>query len=573
MNKVYTKLLCSIEKCAEEYVKYQIQNRNRPDFGGYFSDAEGYACAGHTKTASLVAVLSSCYFSENSKYYNNSEFFKSIINALHFIKTQIRKSGFIDLPCNNYDSPPDTAFMINELSYAAYFAKTSELNSAKKIYDELISIIIPCAESVSLGGFHTPNHRWVVSSALAQAMELEPNRCDFTETIEKYLSEGIDINDDGLYFERSLGVYDSVINVRLLLLAEIFRSKEYSAEDFISIVEKNSLTRLNFVNYDSTVDTSISTRQDYGQKRYIDNVPAFLYLAMHKNNTEFFSAAMIAMDSPVYETVANIVPALYFFQRHEDWKVKEMKPGRLSDQCEVFLEKSGIYRIKDGRFSSTIRTNSSDFMNVRYGNVQIVSSRILLSYFGGAKYIADRIEKDGEIIKLHFISLHNVKEHPSYWMPLGRPVSYEDLPFNNVETREINKRPMFDVSAEISNRTKKGFDIMVKTEGGMNAVRFSWEFLFIPNGRIETNNALMNAVKDETLFLKKDALVYTCDNDFIKIDGGFYAHKALSMNEGTNGMFRVVLTDFSPINRKIHIEYGEVNENNNPCYAEKVYKK
>ena len=573
MNELYTKFLNYADKSVDEYIIHQINNINRLDFGGFFSEDDGYATPGHTKTASLVAILCCCYFSELSKYYNDSEFEERILNALHFIKTQIRESGFIDLPCNNYDSPPDTAFMINELSYAAYFAKKSKLSSAKKIYDEIIDIILPCSMSVSKGGFHTPNHRWVVVAALAQVMELEPTRIDFSEIIEKYLLEGIDINEDGLYFERSIGVYDAVVNIRLLLLAEILNSKIYSSEDFIDMVRKNSVNRLKFMNYDFTVDTSISTRQDYGKKIYIENVASFMYLAMLDSDAEMLCAAMTSIKYPINEIASQLVPAIFFLERHAEWKTKEFEMSKITEKNEVFLKKSGIYRVKDGKFSSTVRTDSSDFMNIRYGNVQLVSSRILLSYFGGAKYIADRIEKDNESVKLHFVSLHNVKEHPAYWMPIGKTVSYEELPFNNVGIRELKKRPDFEAVVEISNMKENGFDISVKTEGGMDAVRFSWEFLFVPNGKVETDCVELTAVKDETLFLKEGTLTYSFNNDFIRIDGGFYSHRALSMNEGTNGMFRVVLTDFSPVERKIHIEYGEINEDDKPCHSEKVLRK
>ena len=46
------------------------------------------------------------------------------------------------------------------------------------------------------GGFHTPNHRWVLSAALSLSLELFPDM-DGLEVVEQYLAETIDINADG----------------------------------------------------------------------------------------------------------------------------------------------------------------------------------------------------------------------------------------------------------------------------------------------------------------------------------------------------------------------------------------
>jgi hypothetical protein len=43
---------------------------------------------------------------------------------------------------------------------------------------------------------------------------------DVREAIRAYLAEGIDIDDEGTYLERSFGVYDAVTNRSLLLFAE-----------------------------------------------------------------------------------------------------------------------------------------------------------------------------------------------------------------------------------------------------------------------------------------------------------------------------------------------------------------
>ena len=68
-------------------------------------------------------------------------------------------------------------------------------------------------------GFHTPNHRWVVCSALAQAMTLFPE-VEAGAYLGRILAETVDINEDGEYTERSTGVYNAVCNRSLRFMAD-----------------------------------------------------------------------------------------------------------------------------------------------------------------------------------------------------------------------------------------------------------------------------------------------------------------------------------------------------------------
>ena len=381
VSKIYKKIVDETDKLADEYIPNQVDDPKRPDFGGYFSPENGCCDACHVGTGMVAHIFGCCYFSKGSKYYNDDEMKTRLINALGFIKSQVRESGFIDLPNNNYDSPPDTAFMIGYLAQVAYMAKKSEIDSDGKIYNAVIDIILPCAKSTAAGGFHTPNHRWVVCSALAQVMELEPKKCDFREIMECYFAETVDMNADGFYFEKSLGVYDKVLDTRFIILGETYNGEKYKKEDYISFAEKNLDLRLNLMNNDCTMDTSVSSRQDHGKKYYLDCCNAFLYMAIEKNNPEFAKAALVALENPIIEANADLGAALYYFSRHPEWKEKNIEVGELRTDCDRLMTESGIYRVKKGKLSATAKLEASDFFNMKYGSVTLAEVRVLLAYY------------------------------------------------------------------------------------------------------------------------------------------------------------------------------------------------
>ena len=58
------------------------------------------------------------------------------------------------------------------------------------------------ASALERGGVHTPNHRWEMTAALCRLQAVLPG-VDLQQRIEDWLAEGIDIDADGLYSERS----------------------------------------------------------------------------------------------------------------------------------------------------------------------------------------------------------------------------------------------------------------------------------------------------------------------------------------------------------------------------------
>ncbi|WP_433797309.1 hypothetical protein [Actinoplanes sp. CA-252034] len=150
---------------------------------------------------------------------------------------------------DNVDSPPDSAFSVNDLADAARLLDgADERAGLLKLLDSMTPALIK-------GGVHTPNHRWELSAALARLHRLEP-RPEIAARVGEWLAEGVDI-EDGLYSERSAIYASAVSNPSLLVIAEVF-----DRPDLLDAVEANLTATLDLLLPDGTVETVLSRRQD-----------------------------------------------------------------------------------------------------------------------------------------------------------------------------------------------------------------------------------------------------------------------------------------------------------------------
>ncbi len=183
--------------------------------------------------------------------------------ALAYLERAQRPSGLTDLRDCNYDSSPDAGFILQAVLPPLYLArKVPAADSWSEVVARLSAFAHRMTEGARTGGFHTPNHRWVIVAALHLAEGLFPE-INVAPTITAYLAEGIDIDEDGFYSERSAGVYDAICARSLYLVAD----RAGLPCDLRQIVEHNLLADTYLLNADGTIETGLSRRQDAGPRR------------------------------------------------------------------------------------------------------------------------------------------------------------------------------------------------------------------------------------------------------------------------------------------------------------------
>jgi hypothetical protein len=170
-------------------------------------------------TANLIQSLMCSYVSRESKYYQSKEMLQRMTIAARGLLNIQHEDGTIDLLSTNFHSTPDLGFTIYPLALAySIMLQNNQLRFAE-LPSLLKQYLLKAGQALSVGGIHTPNHRWVVSGALAWLNTFFPNPA-YKARVDQWLAEKIDIDPDGQYHERSTAVYTPVTNRSLLDIAQ-----------------------------------------------------------------------------------------------------------------------------------------------------------------------------------------------------------------------------------------------------------------------------------------------------------------------------------------------------------------
>ncbi|MDG5806367.1 hypothetical protein P9869_27645 [Streptomyces ossamyceticus] len=189
---------------------------------------------------------------------------------------------------DNVQSPPDSAFTVNDVCDAHVLAA----GAGPDLHDvtaALAEIAGAATESLVTGGVHTPNHRWELCAALARLHRSFPDQ-RLLDRVEEWLAEGVDIDADGQYSERSANYAAHVSNPSLLLLADIL-----GRADLSDAVERNLTSTLDLIRPDGTVETVHSRRQDQRHPFPLaPYLPHYRLLAVRTGRGDLARAARLA---------------------------------------------------------------------------------------------------------------------------------------------------------------------------------------------------------------------------------------------------------------------------------------
>ncbi|MGW7513511.1 hypothetical protein ACWGJ0_38110 [Streptomyces massasporeus] len=241
----------------------------------------------HRALARRVKTLIAAYRSPDSVLHGSGRAVAAATTHLRALRAAQTTTGLF-AGGDNVQSPPDSGFTVNDVCDAHVLAAAAG-PELRGVTDTLAEIAGAAAGSLLTGGVHTPNHRWELSAALARLHRSFPDD-RLLDRVGQWLAEGVDIDAEGLYSERSANYAAHVSNPSLLLLADVL-----DRADLRDTVERNLAATLDLIRPDGTVETVLSRRQDQNHPFPLaPYLPHYRLLAIRTGRGDFSRAARLA---------------------------------------------------------------------------------------------------------------------------------------------------------------------------------------------------------------------------------------------------------------------------------------
>ena len=551
----YTTLLSHLDAQVESILPNQVVEKTRTDRGGFVNTADGVAGSAQFGCAQALGYAWLC---EGSRYFGDSEILDRLALASNFAKKIRRPSGRFDLISTNWDCGPYTAFVVQALSPMIAAARQSSLPEAEQIEQQWSDIIRMAVPGMIAGGFHTPNHRWVLTSALSQALALYPDLKPLP-MIEAYLAETVDINADGEYTERSTAVYNAICNRSLRLTAE-----NLNCPVLLDPVRKNLDASYRLLHADGSVITSLSNRQDRGRKVVpVSMIDSYYALARIDENGFYASVADWLSSFHSAAVPWSIEP----FLSHPEWRKDDLERSSLPTHYNHLMPESGVWRARRGKRSATAATGITSPFCVKQGNID-VNVKICATYFGLGQFKGDRLTPTGNGVRLEFDGKGRRHNGPIYSHPVGHTVSMEDYHDVMME-REVTIMDPLEMSLDISE-VEGGFDLRLVTSEPFDKIPVEVLFAFSPGGTLHSECVITDGTAGHTAFLRRGFATYHKGADAISIGPGAISHRMRDMHnsEPEPTTFRLLTTLITPVDHRIQIRTGVWSE-----AAESILKK
>jgi len=450
--------LANQDKAVEGLLKAQITDPASRWYGSC-PDQFGIAWAG--TAGGILHHLVVGFLHPQSRYYKQRELLPRMKMAAAYLERVQNPQGFIDLLTTNFDSPPDTGFVVHGVASAACLAKRAK---EQEVFRIMVPFLNKAGAGLAVGGVHTPNHRWVVCQALSQIDEVLPNPT-YRRRIEQWLAEGIDVDEEGQYTERSTTIYNSVVNRALTTLAI-----KLNRPQLLDPVRRNLDMMLYMLHADWEAVTEISGRQDkdlpgnvgrswfpYRLLAVRDRNPLFADVEEHHRKHASLGELM------EYPELLAVSPAA--------------KP--VPDNYEKIYPVNGYARIRRGQMSATLlMRNTSKFLSFRYGGVVMDGVRMAGSFFGKGMFTPSLAQKRKNAY--HFEQTLQA----GYFQPLDPPRRVTTRTWYPTRTeRRMTEVCELRYTADVSE-IRNGLELKFAASGTQN-VPITVEFNFRPNGTLE----------------------------------------------------------------------------------------
>ena len=516
------------DAAVDKLLKAQITDPNSRGRGIY---PDEYGLFNPGTAAGVIDTFLTAFLQPKSKYYNDSSLPERIRLAADFLTRVQTPDGNINLLTTNFNSPPDTGFVVRALCPSVTLARRAGKADLVRIVEPFLR---KAGAGLTKGGIHTPNHRWVVSAALSQLYDLfgEPS---YVRRIDQWLAEGIDIDDEGQFSERSTYVYNPITDNAFVTMAAKLKRPE-----LLEPPKRNLESMLYLLHPGYEVVTEISRRQDLNQRG--DMGPywfALAYLAAHANDRRFATIA---------QHFAPTRAGLSALMEYPELAAGTSMVSPVPENYRRAFPHNGFVRIRRGPVSATVLGGGrSRFFTLRNGEAVINAVRFASAFFGRGQFSSETLEENEKIIDLK----QELQAH--YYQPLdpARTVTAEDWRRLTADRKRSELCRL--TQTVVITETAKGFRLRLQSFGTDN-VPLAVEINFREGGKLEGVKPA-HKVEDGWLFASGQA-TYRMGSDTIRFGPGFAEHSYTQVRGAEPKLAgpSVYMTGLTPFDRTLDFE-------------------
>ncbi|KQQ18884.1 hypothetical protein ASF48_16185 [Rathayibacter sp. Leaf299] len=349
-------------------------------------EARDPATLSHRPSMRGVKTLVAAFAAPESPRHRDASVLSAAGPLLDRLERMQRPDGLFD--SENLASPPDTCFTVNDAALVLDVIAAHPDPLLEGVAERIRALLLRTVEALLVGGVHTPNHRWELTAGLLRlhALTGDPR---LRERADEWLAEGIDLQADGLYSERSPNYAAYVSNPSLLVIAEATGEERYR-----DAVRRNLAVTLDLLEDDLQVETVQSRRQD--QTERFDGrsfLSQFREFAVADGDGRFAAVVRAILDRGVTEPEIHLAEALA--RPHLAGALSESVPWSSSGTA-VFTE-SGLVRVRAGAVSASVfggsdvprhrriasgLANSAVLVRARRGALVVEAVRVSPHFFG-----------------------------------------------------------------------------------------------------------------------------------------------------------------------------------------------
>ena len=546
----------------------KLSNANDTQVKDILSSISGEKKTFSKKAGNDFAVLVSAYSFPGSVFYKDPLLLSALEQLIQYLNSQLSNDGTVNV--NNLESPPDTAFLLEPVLSGAIILQEHTAPELTQLKSGIRNFILKTGESLVTGGVHTPNHRWVISAALAKLNSLSPNKA-YTNRIEEWLSEGIYMDADGHYPERS-GIYSSIENNSLITIALLCNKPA-----LLNAVRKNLDMTYYYMEPNGDMVTNDSRRQDqYMTIKLFNYYLPYRYMAIRDNNAKYAGVAKWIESIPGFD---KMVLDKYFFHFLDNKLLQQKLPSLAipDTQYEKFFPTSNLLRIRRGNTTATLfggadmpltiasgRSNSPDFFSFRKGKAILKHVRLSTKFFSLGYFYSEGIRKvnnryllEQKLTVPYYQPMPKKNQHKSGDYKLSPSIDHRFWNKMDFGNRPVSNVKTLDIKVFFSEgKTGNELEFMIT---GLDGVAVTIELCFSEGGKLSG----VTDVGNGDFFLENGNGKYEFEGETIMFGPGTLTHKDISGLEGerysthfgslkVSGQ-RVFLTGITPFSHTIRL--------------------